>query len=173
MRKAQFYPDLPSIAAFRTESLRPSGLRIPSLINLNEQVRNTKDSVAPLGSQTGYQKGYPQSFLHPLSIYSPKPSTNLIPSILWNLKVHYRVHKSPPLVPNPEPDRSSPYHPILSKIHFNIVHSHMSSSSQWSLSFWLTHQYPICIPFLPHSCYMPRPSHPPWLDHSNYTWRRV
>jgi hypothetical protein len=20
---------------------------------------------------------------------------------------------------------------------------------------------------------MPRPSHPPWLDHSNYTWRRV
>jgi hypothetical protein len=20
---------------------------------------------------------------------------------------------------------------------------------------------------------MPRPSHPPWLEHSNYTWRRV
>jgi hypothetical protein len=25
----------------------------------------------------------------------------------------------------------------------------------------------------PHSCYMPRQSHPPRLDHSNYTWRRV
>jgi hypothetical protein len=25
----------------------------------------------------------------------------------------------------------------------------------------------------PHSCYMPGPSHPPWLDHSNYTSRRV
>jgi hypothetical protein len=25
----------------------------------------------------------------------------------------------------------------------------------------------------PHSCYMPCPSHPPWLDHSNYNWRRV
>jgi hypothetical protein len=24
----------------------------------------------------------------------------------------------------------------------------------------------------PHSCYMPCPSHHPWL-HSNYTWRRV
>jgi hypothetical protein len=24
--------------------------------------------------------------------------------------------------PYPEPDRSSPYHPILFKIHFNIVH---------------------------------------------------
>jgi hypothetical protein len=23
------------------------------------------------------------------------------------------------------------------------------------------------------SCYMPFPSHPPWLDHSNYTWQRV
>jgi hypothetical protein len=40
-------------------------------------------------------------------------------------------------------------------------------------SFWLSHQYPICIPLLPHSCYMHRPSHPSWLDYSNYTWRRV
>jgi hypothetical protein len=23
-------------------------------------------------------------------------------------------------------------------------------SSQWSISFWLSHQYPICIPLLPH-----------------------
>jgi hypothetical protein len=26
---------------------------------------------------------------------------------------------------------------------------------------------------LPHSCYMPCPSHPHWLKHSNYTWRRI
>jgi hypothetical protein len=26
---------------------------------------------------------------------------------------------------------------------------------------------------LPHSCYMPCPSHPPWLDRSNYVWRGV
>jgi hypothetical protein len=25
----------------------------------------------------------------------------------------------------------------------------------------------------PHSCYMSCPSYPSWLDHSNYTWRRV
>jgi hypothetical protein len=24
-----------------------------------------------------------------------------------------------------------------------------------------------------HTFYIPCPSHPPWLDHSNYTWRRV
>jgi hypothetical protein len=49
----------------------------------------------------------------------------------------------------------------------------MSRSSYWSLSFWLSHQYPTCIPLLPHSCYMPMSSHPPWLDHSNYIRRRV
>jgi hypothetical protein len=37
----------------------------------------------------------------------------------------------------------------LSKIHFNITHSCTSWSSQWSHSFWLSHQYPICIPLSP------------------------
>jgi hypothetical protein len=27
--------------------------------------------------------------------------------------------------------------------------------------------------FCPHSCYMSYASHLPWLDHSNYTWRRA
>jgi hypothetical protein len=35
----------------------------------------------------------------------------------------------------------------LSKIHFTIVHP--PTSSQWSISFWLSHQYPICILRLP------------------------
>jgi hypothetical protein len=78
--------------------------------------------------------------------------------------------------PYPEPDRSDPIHTIpsyLSKINFNIVHPLTSWSSQWSLSFWISHQYPTCIPLLPHSYYMPCLSHPPWFDHSNYAWRRV
>jgi hypothetical protein len=29
------------------------------------------------------------------------------------------------------------------------------------------------LPLLPHSCYMPCPYHPPWVDHCNYTWRSV
>jgi hypothetical protein len=29
------------------------------------------------------------------------------------------------------------------------------------------------ISYIPHSCYMLCPSHRPWRDHSNYTWRRV
>jgi hypothetical protein len=66
--------------------------------------------------------------------------------------------QEPSTGPYPEPDQSSPYHHILSTIHFNTIHPCLGLPS--SLSFWLSHQYPICIPLHPQSCYMHCPSHP-------------
>jgi hypothetical protein len=37
-------------------------------------------------------------------------------------------------------------------------------SSKWFPSFWIPHQCPTCISLFSHACYMPCPSHPPWLD---------
>jgi hypothetical protein len=66
---------------------------------------------------------------------------------------------------------SIPPHPISLRFSL-ILSSHLCVGLRGCL-FWLSHQNGKCITLLPHSCYMPYSSHPPWLDHSNYTWRRV
>jgi hypothetical protein len=100
-----------------------------------------------------------------------------ISSILWNLGGGGALPHSQELLTclYPKPEQSSPYHPYHhSKINLNIIHHlYILVFLVLMVSFLLA--FP-SITYIhsssPHSCYMPRSSHPR-LDHSNYTRQRV
>lgn len=72
-----------------------------------------------------------------------------ISRILWNLKVHYRLHISPPPAPILRQINTIHAHkPYWNEIHFNIIPIY-SWFPTWSLSFWFTRQNSACMSVLP------------------------
>jgi hypothetical protein len=66
----------------------------------------------------------------PSSQANSHPTSEEISYLLWNPKVNYRVHKSPP--PAPILMKMNPVHtlpPSFLKIHFNIIRTSTSQSS--------------------------------------------
>jgi hypothetical protein len=79
--------------------------------------------------------------------------------------------QEPSTGPYAEPDRSSPYHHILSKILILSTHLRLGLLVVSFLLALPSISYMHSSP--PPSCYMPCPSHSLCLDHSNYVWRGV
>jgi len=83
-----------------------------------------------------------------------------IPRILLNAKIHYRNHQCPP--PVPILSQFDPVHTPTSyfpNIHLNIILPSTPGSPKWSVSFRFPDQNPVNASPLPHTRYMPGPSH--------------
>jgi hypothetical protein len=79
--------------------------------------------------------------------------SNNILLFLWNPKVHYRAHKSPPT------EFSSPHRSISPKVHLNVILPPTLRSSQRSPTFGPSNQNPVNTSPLPHACLMSLPPH--------------
>jgi hypothetical protein len=98
-------------------------------------------------------------------------SASQIPRLLWNPKIHYRIHNSPPLVS--DLSQMNPVHispTYFPKIHSNII---LSCTPSYSLIFRFSDQNFVRISHLSSACYIPCPPHPPWFDHPNNFWWSV
>ena len=101
-------------------------------------------------------------------------SSQEIPHILWDLKVHYHFYKFllyAHVLSQIKPVHASPSHFL--EIHLNIILPSPPGSSKLSLSLRFPHQNPLYTSLLTHSCYMLSQCHSSTFDHPNNIWSGV
>ena len=82
--------------------------------------------------------------------------------------------QAPATCPYPEPSRSLPYPTShFLKIRLNIIFPSIPGSPKWSLSHRFPHQNPVYTSPLPHTRYMPHPSHSSRCYHPHNIWWAV
>ena len=91
-----------------------------------------------------------------------------ITRILWNPKVHYRIHKcsQPVLILSHLDPVHTPTSHFL-KIQLNIFLPSTPGSPKWFLSLRFPHPHSLYASPLPHTRYMPRPHHSSRFYHAN------
>jgi len=102
---------------------------------------------------------------NPSSEANSHSASQEIRRLLWNPKVHYRVHNSPPLVPIVnQKNLVQTIPPYFSEIHSNIIFHLFLGLPRGLFPSGSPTKTLLCIPHLPHACFTRCPSYPPWLD---------
>ena len=95
------------------------------------------------------------------------PASQEIPCLIWNLKVHYRIHSARHLsLSSASSIQSIPPTSYFLKIHLNIILPSTPRSPKWSISLRFPHQNPVyASPLPPYALIFL--SHTNW---SSYSW---
>jgi hypothetical protein len=128
------------------------------------------NTTVPIASETNF-------LTHSIQ-QSPSLETNRfsasqeILSSLWNQKVHYQIHNSPP--PVPTLSQINPFHAPITTFWRSILT--LSSHLRLGLpSGLLPSGFPTVTLYAPllNTCYMPRQSQSSWFDRQYYIWWAV